>query len=454
MTATNMQQILGEAVGGKTVILWGTGTAAELFAARYSNAIHRVIDSDTRKTGNVFHGICIESPDALAFANPSQSMLFVASMFWPDIVDTAAQFGFVRNQNCFIATNLTGIEPKIYRGYIKRNNVPAFLRDMAEAGTVRSSGFVLLRDIEVLLSGSRQSLATIGDIDLLLEDGLTDWFAQHTSPLKVADDSIGVDAEVHERFPACHQPYWFRPLAADLLSGSVLREGVPVPPPELEAHALAYHMLFHKGPEMYSAESGFQSKRLLHLSNLYGFSPCDEDWPRRAEAELRADGYWPPLDMRRAILKAIEGRAGRAPWLRTTCAPSDEDSSVHVVFIRSEERAVVQLVESELKRVNLVPRRWFRCTTGVCDRVRSGFWSESDEAFPARIAVVVHGRTPESELISSDQDFQTPQAYSLKYVIRSRLVQKGLAANLVHMPDDASETVECLGTLESFGQPL
>ena len=444
---------MGETVEGKTVIVWGTGSAAETFMASHSGATHRVIDSDRKKWGQLFFGLAIESPDALDDIDPSKAVLFIASMFFPDILENAASYGFELNKNCFLATQLSHRHSVILRGYVDRRKINGFLQDLHEAETQPGAGFVVLRDFEAVVLGGRQSTVNLGDVNLLLEDGLSEFFLQQVSSTAAGNNDIVVDAQVHERFPASRLPDWFRPLATDLLAERVIRGGVPCLPRELEAHALAYHILFHKGPEAYIVNERGLSERLLRLAALYDFSAQDEEWPRLAEVRLRADGYWPPLDMRRTMLKSIEAQGGRAPWLRATCTSSRDDSDVHVVFVRSEDPSIMRAIESELKTLNLEPRRWFRCDENVCDRVRSGVWSEDGNALPARLALEVHGRLDAAEIVSSDQEFQTPHAFSLKYRVRTRLRREGMPTNLVHMPDDAAETLESIRPLEIYGHP-
>lgn len=385
---------MGETVEGKTVIVWGTGSAAETFMASHSGATHRVIDSDRGKWGQLFFGLVIESPDALGDVNPARAVLFIASMFFPEILDNAGKYEFELNKNCFLATQLSQNHSVILRGYVDRREINGFLKGLREAETQSGAGFVVLRDFETVVMGGREPTANLGDVDLLLEDGLSKYFLQQTFSTAAGNNDIAVDAQVHERFPASRLPYWFRPLATDLLAERVTLAGLPCLPRELEAHALAYHILFHKGPEAYSANPRGASERLLRLAALYDFSAQDEEWPRLAEIRLRADGYWPPLDMRRTILKSIEAQGGRAPWLRATCTSSRDDSDVHVVFVRSEDPSIMRAIESELTSLSLGPRRWFRCNENVCDRVQSGVWSEDGNALPARLALEVHDDVP------------------------------------------------------------
>ncbi len=165
------QQVLGIDVSGKKVILWGTGSSATTFMLTNPGVAKLVIDSDPATAGPSFFGLPIKAPEVLAEVNPSKGIVFVASMFWPEIIEHASSLGFFPNKNLFLATNLSHVDTSTHRGFVPRGSVLEFLQQMGSQTRESARKYVLLRDHDQII---RHSVTPdLSDVDLLMDESLT-----------------------------------------------------------------------------------------------------------------------------------------------------------------------------------------------------------------------------------------------------------------------------------------
>jgi hypothetical protein len=365
-------------------------------------------------------------------------------MFFPEILKELAPYGFTRGVNCFLAVQTSHVGALVLRRYVPANDVLRFFSVLDEAQVSQYGRYVILRDFKELQS----DVNLLGDIDVLIDQSMIP-FVEHGSQATPQAGHIPIDAQIHEPTTASVLPYWYRPLATDLLrareSAKSFTESFGK---TLEAAALAYHMLFHKGPEFYIVAGMNRVERLAKFLNV---SP--KAWVSPACVFLQSLNYFPPLDMRRAILKRVEGLGGSAPWLRGTCESesSRSDSVKLVCFVRSDEASVLGVIEDSLRDSGVEIEGRHTLTGDVADRVRSGVWAENGQMRLPREALVLDASRFRGDVHESNQEFQGRIPFSVKYLLRIALSGASHAPALIHMPDSDSENIEALAVLEAYG---
>ena len=442
---SNEAAIRGVRIAGRKVYCWGAGSSGDAFVRAHRDVLSGVVDSNPGR-GREISGIPVQGPSVLFREDPEATLLFIASSYFPEIRSVVEARGYRMGKNCFLAVETTE-NRLVARGYIDEAGLGDFFSRLELACADRSERFVVLRD-----PIPKDNFDYHRDIDILIDAGLVPSALELVDAEHVDEHQIQIDLLIHEPLSSSDIPYYFRPLAEAGLS-SVGPENRRLQP-ELEALFLAYHMLFHKGPETYLE---FGHHRLLQLKRLLQLDEQTEDWVGPAIMALETHGFYPPAYLRRQILEDAVRRGADPDWLRSTLlARPDNIAPLGVIIVRDDSSDIVGIVTEALARngAHIIERH--SMTQNSSDRIRAGMWHEGESVVMPRCGWVL--KTSQRKLQQGVGAIET-DAMIRRYwegvsaAVRHALVANGLPSHSAYVPVEVDEHRESLAVLQQHGLP-
>ncbi len=451
----DMKAALGPDWAKRKIVLYGAGGLGLSFMQSFPQlSLAYAVDSDPKRRGERFHGLPVETPDALKAEDPERLIVFITSAWHQEIRRTLESLGFVPGRQIF------------YGSQQAHGRIFFHLRELADLEPAfawldrRGAETVVLRWFE-RLPDERPA-----DIDLLVR---TEDLALLFENPHLSSSPGGVPLEV----------YWDRPLGqedellyypswlADQILASRRKQasGVWAPGDEAYLRSLAHHVVFHKAERSGLPASAEEEPVALpnkYLEKLHELaSRCGVD------LELTLDGLWryleavdwlPPVDLARRHATSL-----KSPWLTRRVGPTPGAGEDVLLFVlrrwlvdrpEIEARVLEALEVTGLERIDVV-----RLTDGEAlrarERIRGGNWVESRESRdgggPAAFALFFDPRRePPTERDRLLRPFCTNPKLGVKTALKQRFAQRfndGRLVNFLHAADDEREALESLECL-------
>lgn len=291
-----------------------------------------------------------------------------------------------------------------------------------------------------------------GDLDLLVADEdeakVREFINENSGTIRV--DVWNVSSPAHHGLP-----YFLPRVARDILESAIDGPGGSrIPAPREAFLALAYHALYHKGPEagVPSATSGVVIRQSPESD--YGVilarMASDAGFPFFSNMEslddiLESAGWRPRID---TLAKIAE----RNEWVRERFFSNEkEGQSAIAVFVIREEAfrlGVVEKIREVIRMAGFIIVREKRLCgedqKRAADQLRGGTWreglhAEGDHLLPALVLVL---RDPYA-LRKEDPDLRGGRFKTLKDGLRRAFDRKHVS--LVHSTDNTAEAREYVG---------
>lgn len=442
---SNEAAIRGVRIAGRKVYCWGAGSSGDAFVRAHRDVLSGVVDSNPGR-GREISGIPVQGPSVLFREDPEATLLFIASSYFPEIRSVVEARGYRMGKNCFLAVETTE-DRLVARGYIDEAGLGDFFSRLELACADRSERFVVLRD-----PIPKDNFDYHRDIDILIDAGLVPSALELVDAEHVDEHQIQIDLLIHEPLSSSDIPNYFRPLAEAGLS-SVGPENRRLQP-ELEALFLAYHMLFHNGPETYVR---LGHHRLAQLKRLLQLDEQTEDWVGPATEALETHGFFPPPYLRKKMLEDKKRLGADASWLQSTLQDQqDGASSLGAVIVRDETSNVSAIVRDVLDRSGALIIERYSMTQNACDRIRAGMWHQGERAILPCCGWVLevnqHKTLQGVEQAQSDMLNRFWDDTSI--AVRDALLAGGYPSHRVYIPVGADEIGESVASLRQFGSIL
>ena len=448
---------LGPGWTKKKIVLYGAGGLGLSFMQTFPQLpIAYVVDSDPRRRGERFHGIPVETPDALKAEDPDRLVVFITSAWHQEIRRTLESLGLEHRRQIF------------YGGQQAHGRIFFHLRDLADFGKAfawleeRGVEHVVLRWFETLPAERPV------DVDLLLRTSQLEQLFE--SPF-LSSSPGGVPIEV----------YWDRPLGQE--------DELLYYPSWLADQILRSRQRLPSGAW---APSGRDLSPLARLSRRFSHKaersklPIDEGAPIVAEPnkylekldelsrrsgtalESTLDGLWsfleredwlPPIDLARRYATTL-----RSPWLtgrwarsrarRRTCSSSSSATGWSAIP-RSSSASSRRSRRRGSFGSDRGARSGVQCVRAH-ERIRGGNWVETEASRkgggPAAFGIFFD---PAPERPGERDRLLRPFCRNRKLGFKSELKQQiardcngGRVVNFLHAADDEREAFEYLSCLE------
>ena len=451
----DMKAALGPDWAKRKIVLYGAGGLGLSFMQSFPQlSLAYAVDSDPKRRGERFHGLPVETPDALKDENPERLIVFITSAWHQEILRTLESLGLVLGRQIFYGSQQA--HGRIFFHLPELSELePAFAwLDRRGAETVVLRWFETLPDVRP------------ADIDLLVR---TEDLALLFENPHLSSTPGGVPIEV----------YWDRPLGqedellyypswlADQILASRRKQasGVWAPGEEAYLRSLAHHVVFHK-----AERSGLPVNAddpLVALPNKYLEKLHELALRRGVDLELTLDGLWrhlaevdwlPPVDLARRHALSL-----KSPWLTQKVGPTPGAGEDVLLFVlrrwlverpEVEARVLAELEALGLERIEVV-RLTDAESLRARERIRGGNWVESRESRegggPAAFALFFDPRRePPSEADRLLRPFCTTPKLGAKTALKQRIAERsngGRLVNFLHAADDEREALESLECL-------
>ncbi|MEZ4278674.1 MAG: hypothetical protein R3F21_03520 [Myxococcota bacterium] len=451
----DMTAALGADWAQRKLVLYGAGGLGLSFLQSFPQlSIAYAVDSDPSRRGERFHGLPVETPDALKHEDPDRLIVFITSSWHQEIRRTLESMGLVLNRQIF------------YGSQQAHGRIFFHLPDLADFEKAigwldaRGAESVVLRWFETL------PFERPADIDLLVRTEHLELLFENPH---LSSTPGGIPVEV----------YWDRPLGQEdellyypswladeiLASRRKLPSGAWAPGDAAHLRSLAYHVVFHKAERsQLPARAGDEPGP---LPNKYREKLRALAAKEGIELDLSLDGLWrflgregwlPPVDLARRHALAL-----KSPWLTARVGPIPGAREDVLLFVlrrwlvdrpEIEARVLAELEEVGLERLEIVRLSPSEAARSHA-RIRGGNWIENRESRvgggPAAFAIFLDPRPePPGERDRLLRPFCTNPKLAAKTELKQRIARTcngGEVVNFLHAADDEREAFECLDCL-------
>jgi hypothetical protein len=451
----DMTAALGSGWSRRKIVLYGAGGLGLSFLQSFPQLrVAYAVDSDPKRRGERFHGLPVETPDALKSEDPERLIVFITSAWHQEIRRTLESLGLVWNRQIFHGSQQA------------HGRIFFHLRELADLEKAfdwldrRGAETVVLRWFETLPDerpADIDLLVRTEDIELLFEN-------PHLSsqpggvPLEVYwDRPLGQEDEL------LYYPSWL----ADQILGSRRkhRSGVWAPGDEVYLRSLAHHVVFHKAERSMLPRTAADDSVLL--PNKYVEKLRELAAKQGVDLELSLEGLWrylarvdwlPPVDLARRHALSL-----KSPWLTRMVGPTPGAGEDVLLFVLRkwlvdrpdiETRVLAELEAAGLERIDVV-RLSDAEALRARERIRGGNWVENHESRegggPAAFALFFDPhREPPAERDRLLRPFCMNPKLGAKTDLKQRIARifnDGRVVNFLHAADDEREVYESLDCL-------
>lgn len=451
----DMRASLGAEWTERKIVLYGAGGLGHSFLQSFPQlSIAYAVDSDPKRRGDRFHGLTVETPDALRHEDPDRLIVFITSSWHQEIRRTLESIGLSLNRQIF------------YGSQQAHGRIFFHLPDLADFSKAidwldaRGGESVVLRWFETL------PFERPADIDLLVRTEHLELLFENPH---LSSTPGGIPVEVYWDRPLgqedelLYYPSW---LADEILeSRRKMPSGAWAPGAAAHLRSLAHHVVFHKAersklPERAGGEpDSSPNKYLEKLRSLAADEGIDLDLSLDGLWQFLArEGWLPPVDLARRHALAL-----KSPWLTARVGPTPgarEDVLLFVLRRWLVDRPEIEArVLAELEAVGLEPLELVRLSPSeaarATARIRGGNWIENRESRagggPAAFAIFLDPRrAPPTERDRLLRPFCTNPKLGAKTELKQRIARicnGGEVVNFLHAADDEREAFECLDCL-------
>lgn len=451
----DMRAALGPDWARRKIAIYGAGGLGLSFMQTFPQlSIAYAIDSDPKRRGERFHGLPVETPDALKREDPDRILVFITSSWHAEIRRTLESLGLVWHRQIFHGSQQA------------HGRIFFHLRELSDFG--KAFDWLEARGVESVVLRWFESLPEEppADIDLLVRTAQLELLFENPH---LSSEPGGIPLEVYWDTPLgqedelLYYPSW---LADEILATRRrLPSGASAPDDARYLQSLAHHVVFHKAERAglpLHPDLGF-----VGLPNKY-LVKLDELATRlRVDLELSLDGLWrhlegtnwlPPVDLARRHAVSLG-----SPWLREKVGPLPDCAEDTLVFVFRrwlvERPEIEQRVVTELEAQGLVRIHVAHLSAAERERarirIRGGNWVETSESRegggPAAFAIF---HDPNPELPSERDRLLRPFCRNAKLGAKTELKQRiaracngGRVVNFLHAADDEREALEYLDCL-------
>jgi len=453
----DMRAALGPDWTKRRIAIYGAGGLGLSFLQTFPQLpVAYAIDSDPKRRGERFHGLPVETPDAVKREDPERFVVFITSSWHAEIRRTLESLGLAWRRQIFHGSQQA------------HGRIFFHLHDLADFG--RAFAWLEARGVEPVVLRWFETLPDErpADIDLLVRTDALE--ALFENPF-LSSEPGGIPLEV----------YWDRPLGQEdellyypswlagqiLASRRKLSSGAFAPADPTYLHSLAYHAVFHKAERAGLPVADGDRGAAVPPANKYRAKLAElaartgirlEPTLEGLWSHLEAVGWLPPVDLARRYASAL-----KSPWLTGKVGPRPAAREDALVFVfrewlvrrpEVERRVVAELEAQGLVRVELArldPAEAARAR----ERIRGGNWVETRESRegggPAALAVFFDpAPEPPGERDRLLRPFCQNRKLGAKTELKQRIARAcngGSVVNFLHAADDEREAFEYLDCL-------